>query len=260
MTNITQTTPSFLTLSAEVRLEIYKHLWKETTLELLRRKRSPEMMEWESDNDFQGFRASFSRMSALLGTCRQIYQEASPVYHNLIDLRIAAFVLPIPEGFEHFVESLDNRGDDLKPPFRGFKNISINVCDPVEHMPIIARLCPSMQSLTFYQASALTVPCYKHSPGRLERLPFEGVVKSQEHQGAVFGRLYPNSLGIRGALYHALIRSKSSLGKVGGLGFMNQVEIFWQQPLQSSSWGGKHKNDVVSHCPCPSAVLSVGLT
>ena len=260
MANITQTTPSLLMLSAEVRLEIYRHLWEGTTLELLRRKSSPEMMEWEYGNGFQSFRASFSRMSALLCTCRQIYQEASPVYRNLVELRIPALVLPIPEGFEHFVKSLDNRGDGLKPPFRGFKNISINVCDPVEHMPIIARLCPSMQSLTYYQASALTVPCYKHSLGRLERLLFEGVVKSQEHQRAVFGRLYPNSLSIRGALYHALIRSKSSLGKVRGLGFMKRVEIFWQQPLQSSSWEGKHKNNIVSHCPCPSAVLSVGLT
>ena len=250
------TDPGFLTLPAEVRVSVYKYLWKETAVSVNSHKIDDEMRVDESVIHHDDCRI-WQSTSALLRSSQQIYREALPVYHDLVKLHVPNYDLqsgsfnPVrkAQASGQHVEEIE-RHHLHQTTFKGFRHVTIRAFYELKHLPVIARQCPDMRSLTFFEDKTL-MDCH---PGvRNPRdLTIDSVLKTKKHQKELFGSVYHRheraDRNVKVAV--RLLKLKSLLQKTESFAHIKDVSMFFKQELQVESWNDEceeDRYDVVSY-------------
>ena len=257
-----EATMSFFTLPAEIRVRVYKYLWQGTWV----RMKSPTIDSdmWEQELDVCHYcycLGSEHYMSALLRSCRQIHSEALAIYHDLVELHISRYAPrdsyphdeeKVVQSYSRCVERID-RQDDYQPPFKGFRNITIPTYREVDHLPIIARQCPDMRKLTFFEDD--TRNCGHTWVTNPRAFTIESAIASKLKQIELFCTVHED--GDRSVQVGLdLLSCKSTLQRTKRSEHMKDVKIFLKHEIEVEEWDDERRYDIVSHTNCVRCLCS----
>ena len=250
----TKANMSFCTLPAEIRVRVYKYLWQGTWVRLNDPTIHSDMWEHELELwDYSGATGNEYFMSALLQSCRQIHCEALAIYHDLVELHIPRYTrahcYDVAEMVQSYIQCAENidRQDNYQAPFKGFRNITIPTLHEVENLPIIARQCPDMRRLTFFEDDTRE---FGHTwvPNPLG-VPIETIVASKKHQMELFSTVHDAGDACVWAGLE-LLKRKSTLQRTKRFEHMKHVKIFLKHEFEVENWDDDNEErryDVVSH-------------